>query len=66
MFRTGFQEQHFRLAPEGLKYLRIIIPIKLKAQPVPSTDHGKLPNTVSILPPVDLNYLGQQIEYRYS
>lgn len=66
MFRTGFQEQHFKLPPEGLKYLRIIISIKLKAQPVPSTDHGMLSNTVSILPPVDWDYLGQQTESCYS
>jgi len=42
MFRTGFQEQHFKLAPQGLKYLRLIIPIKLKAQSVPRTDHSEL------------------------
>lgn len=62
MFRTGFQGQHFKLGPKGLKYLRLIIPIKLKPQPVPRTDHSKLSNVPSTLPPVDLDYLGQQIE----
>lgn len=66
MFRTGFQEQHFKLAPKGLKYLRLIIinhsHQTKSAQPVPRTDHGKLSYIASTLLPVDLDYLDQQIE----
>lgn len=61
MFRTGFQEQCFKLVPKGLKYLRLIIPIKLKAPPVPRTDHSKLFYIPSTLLPAGLDYLGQQI-----
>lgn len=57
IFRTGFQKQDFKLSPKRLKYLRLIIPVKLKLQPVPRTNHSKF-YTPSPQPPVDLDYLG--------
>lgn len=62
IFRTAFQKQHFKLSPEGLKYIRLIIPIKLEVQPVPRANHSKFSYTPSPLPPADLDYLGKYIE----
>lgn len=57
IFRTGFQKQHFKLSPEGLKYLRLIIPTKLKSTACAWTYHSKF-YTPSPLPPVDPGHLG--------
>lgn len=62
IFRTGFQKHNFKLSPKGLKYLRLIIPIELKGQPVPKTNHSKFSYTPSPLSPVGLDYLGKYIE----
>lgn len=61
IFRTASQKQHFKLSPKRLKYLRLIIPVKLKVQPVLKTNHSKF-YTPSPLPPVDLDYLGNYTE----